>query len=125
MIIRIPSRKGMKYIDGEFLYDYYFRVMGSARSQRKLPAVAEANGIKNFYGESPSFMGCWKSMWRWACEPENHQKAYELYNNAMQDYGLYYTFDEFKQILREKSKIAVQFKNEHQRDRFWKRNGLL
>lgn len=114
-----------KFLDGGFLYDYYFRVMGTARSQRKLPAVAVANGMTNHFGRKPTTMGCWKAMWRWACQPENHQKAYDLYNAALADMGKFVSFDEFKLILRDRSLVAVQFRNDGQKQRYWRKNKLL
>lgn len=124
MKTKIPNKRNMPFIDGGYIYDYYFRVMGTARSQRKLSAIAEANGMRNILGKPPSVMGCWKAMWRWACLPANHQKAYEIYNNAMQDYALHFTFEEFKQVLREHAQVATQFTSEHQRDRYFRKYKL-
>lgn len=120
---RIPHKR-TAFLDGGFLYDYYFRVMGLAHSKEKLTRVCKEVGMVNLFGEPPTPMGCWKAMWRWACKEENHQKAYELYNGHLANKGLYITFDEFKDLLRDKVYSALQFKKPKDLERFLKRNGL-
>ena len=114
-----------KYLDGEFLYDYYFRVMGTAKSTVKLPAVCAARGMLNPKGNPPTQMACWKAIWLWACKKENHQKAYEIYNNALQKEGQSITMEDFKaNVLRRYAISSYQFVHPSYRERFFKRNDL-
>ena len=120
---RVPSiREG--FIDGGFLYNYYFTVMGTAHSQRKLPAIAKEHGMVNYLGQPPSIAGCWKGMWRWAFRKENHQKAYEIYNAHLSTVGQFVSFEEFIEFLKKQCLYIMQFQSEGSKKRWLKRSGL-
>jgi hypothetical protein len=120
----IPSSR-KKYLDGEFLYDYYFRVMGTAKSTQKLPAVCAERGMVNSVtGKPPGQMACWKAIWLWACKKENHQKAYQIYNEFLSSIGQFISFEEFKDLLRRYADTANQFPSQAYKIRYLKRNDL-
>ena len=121
---KIPGSR-RKYIDGEFLYHYYFAVMGTAKSTQKLPDVCLERGMVNtLTGKPPTQMSCWKAIWLWACKKENHQKAYTIYNDFLSTIGQFVTFEEFKDVLRRYAITSNQFPNQAYRDRYYKRNDL-
>ena len=120
---RVPSIRS-KFIDGGFLFNYYFTIMGTAHSQRKLPQVAKENGMVNYLGKPPSVPGCWKAMWNWASEKENHQKAYEIYNNHLMSVGQFITVEDFMDLLRKQTLTSKQFPTEGYAKRYFKREGL-
>ena len=125
MTRKLPYSK-KRFLDGEFLFDYYWRVMGTARNARALAEVAEANGMVNrLTKRGPSWTGCWKAMWRWACRKENQARAYEIFNGAMREMGEYYTFEEFLDILTTNIyQNAYQPVSDGQKTRFLKNNEL-
>lgn len=122
--MRAVAHRRTKFIDGEFLYKYYFETMGTARSTYKLPQIAYDNGMRNIQGKAPSFMGVWKAMWSWACKPENREEAYRMYNAHLADYGQYATMEQFKDVLRDKLKNVLQPKNDAAYRRYLKARDL-
>ncbi len=48
-----------------------------------------------------------KSMWRWACRPENYESAYSILKTALMSQGDLWTRERFSQELREKARWAL------------------
>lgn len=112
------------YLNGEILYRGYWG-LGRARSTRHLVNIAIQNKMFNPQtGNPPHWQGCWKAAWRWALMKENHQTAYEVFNNAMADEGKYFTFEQFKTMLVEMYGDAFQPRTEAQRMKFLRNSGL-
>ena len=73
----------LKYMDGEYLFKYYFQAMGASRSLIKLIEHCRTEYmIHPEQGRPPTKMGIYKAMWRWATVKENQKMAWEIYKTA-------------------------------------------
>lgn len=96
-----------RILDGEWLFQYYFTSMGSARSIRKLVNYLTSNGTVNpKTGRSVTDMAVWFSMWQWAMY--NSTKAYEVFNKAMADEGKFYTDTEWDVFLQKQARTCLK-----------------
>lgn len=75
--MRKNNLKVEKFLDGERLFKYYYEVMGDARSTSKLVEWCKTQGMVNSKGKSPTRMGVWLAMWRYALK--NEQQARKFY----------------------------------------------
>lgn len=116
-------RDKTKYLDGKFLFEYYWKTMGPARSYDGLRRYCISQGIVNTQrGTNPNRMSIMKAMWRWATRKENFEEGYEIVNNAMRDEGRFMSKDEWKEFLRDKVHVAYQY-NVPKEKKFLRKNG--
>lgn len=114
----INLKQNKKYLDGEFIFRYYFIEMGSLRSVRKivkyLKSASEITGVNPDTDKEFTDMAIWFSMWQWAIN--NSDKAYEVFNKAMFNEGKHYNRKEWDIFLQRKAytcfrKNAKRFNN--------------
>jgi len=123
---KLSLKNGYIAPHAEFLFDYYWRVMGAARSYYRLVPLCAEMGILNFKtGFPPTRMSIFKAIWRWAIRKENFDKAYEIANKALFNEGKFMTREEWKEFLKEKIRPAYQIESEGEYKRFLKRNDYI
>jgi hypothetical protein len=109
-----------KYLDGELLFRTYWE-WGSDRNVRALRDWATLNGMKSSKGNTPTTMGIWKAMWRWASLKENKELAWEIINKNSD-----VTFEQWvKDMIYIRIPSAWQHPTNVKRDRFLKENGWI
>lgn len=116
----------MRYMDGEYLFQYYFQTMGEARSLPKLVAHCKENYIIHpETGKPPTRMGIYKAIWRWATKKENQQTAWEIYKNSQlgDEWKMITDWDEWMNFLKERITSARQFAKPNEYRNFLKYNG--
>ena len=96
---KIDMRRTKKFLDGEFLFRYYFTEMGAARSHKKLIAYISSQGNTNPKTQRPvSIMAPTWAMWSWAME--NSDQAYNIFLDAMYNEGIYHSPEEWDEYLQ-------------------------
>ena len=99
-----------QYMDGKKIFKYYWEEMGTARSCSKLAKWCKSEGMSNpITGKSPTTMAVWFSMWRWAIR--NQTEAYQIYNKALSDLGLFISDVEWKVIIDDKASVCLNKKS--------------
>lgn len=114
------------YMNGGFLFKYYFSVMGTARSMDKLVKLCASDGVTNpAYGTPPTRMGIYKSMWRWALKKENQKEAYNIYTSSElgELFPVIQSWEEWIEFLRSKIESAYQHGGIHEKTRWMRTNG--
>lgn len=93
-------RRTKRFLDGEWLFRYYFTEMGAARSHKKLIEYITTQGKMNPKTQRPvSIMAPTWSMWSWAMA--NSDEAYKIFNEAMYHEGIYHSPEEWDVYLQE------------------------
>lgn len=93
----------------EELFEYYYVTMGAARSQNKLVGYCTLKGWVNPRTRKPPVrMALWFSMWRWAIEKENQEKAYQFYNRSLMDDGKFMTRAQWKELIEERAIVCLR-----------------
>ncbi len=113
-------------MDGGFLFKYYFQTMGTARSMDKLVKLCASEGVLNpAYGNAPTRMGIYKSMWRWALKKENQKEAYEIYTSSELGnlFPVVKTWEEWIEFLKSRIETAYQHGGIHEKNKWMKING--
>lgn len=90
-----------RYIDGGELFRIYWQDMGNARSLKTLAAQFPRNPVT---GERITKDAGYKAMWRWACRPENEQKAYLIFRKSSYGSDPDWTPEKFHEELKEKAR---------------------
>jgi hypothetical protein len=117
--IELSKSRYNSYLDGEWLYRYYWLEMGSARSIRKLVAYCRSQGIINPETmREATAMAVWFSLWTWAVR--NSDAAYEIFQKVSYDEGKYYTTAEWDEFIELKAQTA--FKKGSRRFINWQKN---
>lgn len=93
-----------KFIDGEKIFKDYWQEMGDARS---LTTLAESFPRNPITGERISKDAGYKAMWRWACRPENQERAYRIFRKSSYGNDPEWTMDRWKAELKEKARWAL------------------
>lgn len=124
--------KTESYLDGEKLFEQYF-AMGDAASVKRLTRFAISEGMVSSAGRSPTPMGVWKSMWRWASKKDNKERAFQIFSNYIDNYewrlpdeNLPWTGNKeelWHKFMLQKIKSAWQFTKDSKYQRFLKENG--
>lgn len=93
-----------RLIDPERAWTNYWQ-MGDGHS---LDKMQEANPIINpRTGKLVTRDAIEKSMWRWACRPENYERAYDILKSSLMSQGELWTRERFAQELREKARWVL------------------
>lgn len=93
----------------EELFVEYYETMGTARSYIKLVNYCKSKGwINRRTGKPPTRMSLWFSMWRWAIRPENHERAYKLFQQAKMDEGEFCSKAAWEELLDERAKVCLR-----------------
>lgn len=87
-----------KYLDGEKLFHQYWLEMGHARS---LLIMQQGFPINPKTGKRFTRDAGYKAIWRWACLPENYEKAWNIFHLSAgyEDW----LPEQFKDALKEKA----------------------
>lgn len=115
---RSPNLKE-KYLDGEKLFRKYYE-MGESRSFGLLAEWATLEGMKSSSGKTPTPMGVWKAMWRWASLNENKGLAWKIYNQSVPNSSM---SDWAKDMVKVKIPSAWQHQTNAKYQKFLKENG--
>lgn len=102
---KIVFRK-TRFLDGERIFNLYYKELGSARSIVKVKKQLGSAAINPKTGRQVNDMALWGSMYRWAMN--NLDVSYKIFLEAMRDEGKYHTFEEWKEFIFEKAEIIVK-----------------
>jgi hypothetical protein len=110
-----------KYLDGEKLFRKYWE-MGEGKSIALLTEWAITEGMTSSRGETPTHMGVWKALWRWASMKENRELAWKIYmeNGGDKSWEVW-----SNEIVRYKVPVAWQHPTHAKRDKFLRENGWI
>jgi hypothetical protein len=110
-----------KYLDGEKLFRKYYE-MGESRTINLLTEWAILDGMTSSTGKSPTPMGVWKSIWRWASLKENRDLAWKIYREHCGKFN----YGEWKlDMIHIKIPSAWQHTSEVKRQKFLRENGWI
>ncbi len=112
-------------LDGAEIFRIYWEQMGEARSLRTL---AEKFPRSSTTGKRITKDAGYKSMWRWACRPENEELSYKIFRRTAFGRDPEWTKERWHSELAEKARWALtprQYRDwyaqadatEHQTDR--------
>ena len=116
----------LKYMDGEYLFRYYFQTMGEARSFPKLIEHCRAEYmIHPENGKPPTKMGLYKAMWRWATRKENQQTAWDIYKSSQlgDEWTQIESWNDWIKFLEDRISSAHQFAKPSEYRNFLRYNG--
>lgn len=116
----------LKYMDGEYLFRYYFQTMGEARSFPKLIEHCRAEYVIHpESGSPPTKMGLYKAMWRWATRKQNQRIAFDIYQNSElgEEYEYFETWEDWLDFLKDRIASAHQFAKPNEYRNFLRDNG--
>lgn len=94
-----------KYIDGERAFRYYFTELGKERSTDLLLKLVPQRNPRT--GERFTKDAFYKSMWRWACRPENREVSYRVFKRSNIGRDDKWTVERWDAELREKARWAL------------------
>lgn len=115
-----------KYLDGEKLFRKYIE-MGDDRNINLLVEWSILKGMTSSKGETPTPMGVWKSMWRWASQ--NRELVWSLVKGetfGTKKNPVQYTEKSFvRDMINVKIPSAWQHNTPGKRERFLRRHGWI
>ena len=91
-------------LNGEDIFRTYWEEMGNARSLRALAEKFPRNPVT---GERLTVDAGYKSMWRWACRPENEKAAYHIFRKSPLGRDPEWTPERWHAELKEKARWAL------------------
>lgn len=99
--------------DREEVWTHYWVEMGESRSFIKLSKwLKSSKGVINpETGREITPMGLWFALWRWAVK--NPEKSRIIANKGISSSGRFFTEDEWKSILDDKSKVVYSWKRDN------------
>lgn len=93
-----------RLIDPEATWRMYWETLGDGRSLANLQASFPINPRTN---KRVTRDAGEKAMWRWACRPENYDKAFKMLKTSMMGRGDLWTDERFQKELKEKARWCL------------------